>query len=271
MQSKTTSQHDATIAYAQSSAVVLEEQGVSVESGLSDSEAAARLERYGPNRLTEARRQSALWRFLLQFNNLLIYVLLGAAALAAAIGNLADALVVLAVVILNAIIGFIQEGRAERALEAIRGMIDPHASVLRDGGRLVVPAEDIVPGDLVLLEPGSRVPADLRLVRARNLRIDEAALTGESVPIDKNTEATAPGVPLAERSSMAFSGTFVAAGTCMGVTVATGPRSELGRISALVGSVQKLTTPLIRQMDRFARLLTGLILAACTLVFLFAV
>jgi magnesium-transporting ATPase (P-type) len=266
-----TSPPEDTAAYAQGAALVLEQLGVSVESGLTDHEAAARLERYGPNRLAEARRQSALWRFLLQFNNLLIYVLLGAAILAATIGNLADAAVVLAVVILNAIIGFIQEGRAERAMEAIRGMIDPHASVLRDGRRLVVPAESIVPGDLVLLEPGARVPADLRLVRSRNLRIDEAALTGESVPVDKDTSATTPGVPLAERSSMAFSGTFVAAGTCMGIAVATGLQSELGRISTLVGSVQKLTTPLIRQMDRFARLLTGLILAACTGVFLFAV
>ena len=258
-------------AYAQEAALVLEQQDVSVECGLAQSEAAARLERYGPNRLAEARRQSALWRFLLQFNNLLIYLLLGAAALAAAIGNLADAVVVLAVVLLNAIIGFIQEGRAERALEAIRSMIDPHASVLRDGSRVIVSAADIVPGDLVLLEPGARVPADLRLVRARNLRIDEAALTGESLPVDKDIRATAPDVPLAERSSMAFSGTFVATGTCIGVAVATGPRSELGRISALVGSVQKLTTLLIRQMDRFARLLTGLILAVCTFVFLFAV
>jgi magnesium-transporting ATPase (P-type) len=251
--------------------MVLDQQDVSPERGLSESEAAARLERFGPNRLADIRRQSAFWRFLLQFNNLLIYVLLGTAVLAAAIGNLVDAAVVLAVVVLNAIIGFIQEGRAERALEAIGSMIDPRASVLRDGRRLVVAAEDIVPGDLVLLEPGARVPADLRLIRARNLRIDEAALTGESLPVDKSTRPTPPDVPLAERSSMAFSGTFVTAGTSTGIAVATGPQSELGRISALVGSVETLTTPLIRQMDRLARLLTGLILAACTLVFLFAV
>ena len=131
-------------------------------------------------------------RFLLQFHNLLIYVLLAAAALAAAIGNLVDAAVIVAVVVLNAIVGFIQEGRAERALEAIRGMIDPHAAVIRDGHRLNLHAEDIVPGDLVLLEPGTRVPADLRLARARNLRIDEAALTGESLPVDKNTDPVPP-------------------------------------------------------------------------------
>ena len=126
-------------------------------------------------------KQSAVWRFLLQFHNLLIYVLLGAAVLAAAIGHVVDAGVILAVVIVNAVIGFVQERRAEKALEAIRGMIDPHASVIRDGRRTVVAAEDIVPGDLVLLEPGDRVPADLRLVKTRNLRIDEAALTGEGL------------------------------------------------------------------------------------------
>ena len=259
------------MAYAQDADSVLKAQQVSADRGLTEREAEERLERFGPNRLAEARRQSALWRFLQQFNNLLIYVLLAAAVLAAAIGNLVDAAVVLAVVVLNAIISFVQEGRAERALEAIRGMIDPDATVLRDGKRTVIGAEDVVPGDLVLLEPGARVPADLRLIRARNLRIDEAALTGESVPSDKTNAAVSPEAPLAERHSMAFSGTFVTAGTATGVTVATGPTSELGRISALVGTVETLTTPLIRQMDRFAKLLTGLILVACALVFGFAV
>jgi len=257
--------------YAQPANGVLAQQGVDLNVGLSKREAAARLERCGPNRLADVQRQSSFWRFLLQFHNLLIYVLLGAALLAAAIGNLVDAAVVLAVVVLNAIISFVQEGRAERALEAIRSMIDPRASVIRDGRRLVVAAEHIVPGDLVLLEPGARVSADLRLIRARNLCIDEAALTGESLPVDKTIVATPAGTPLAERCSMAFSGTFVTAGTGTGIAVATGPQSELGRISALVGSVQTLTTPLIRQMDRFARLLTGLILAVCAAVFLFAV
>ncbi|MGH6735886.1 MAG: HAD-IC family P-type ATPase [Methyloceanibacter sp.] len=240
------------------------------EGGLSAEEAEARKRRFGPNRLAEPPRQSAVWRFLLQFHNLLIYVLLGAGVLAA-IGHMVDATVVLAVVIINAVIGFIQEGRAERALEAIRSMIDPHASVIRDGRRFVIAAEDIVPGDLVLVDPGDRVPADLRLIKARNLRIDEAALTGESVPVDKTPRPAAAEAPLAERSSMAFSGTFVASGTGTGVAVATGPASELGRISTLVGTVQTLTTPLLRQMSRFARTLTVLILAVSAAVFAFAV
>jgi magnesium-transporting ATPase (P-type) len=261
----------ARLPFAQAPADVLAAQHVDLQRGLSAGEAIARRERYGPNRLPDVQQRSALMRFLLQFHNLLIYVLLAAALLAAVIGNLVDAAVIVAVVVLNAIIGFIQEGRAERALEAIRGMIDSHAAVVRDGGRLDVAAEDIVPGDLVLLEPGTRVPADLRLVRARNLRVDEAALTGESLPVDKSIDPVPPKAALADRTSMAFSGTFIANGTATGVAVATGPQSELGRISALVGTVEKLTTPLLRQMDQFARLLTVLILVVCAAVFAFAV
>ncbi len=239
--------------------------------GLSDVEAARRLEVHGPNRLPEGRRRSALVRFLLQFHNLLIYVLLGAAALAAVTGHPTDALVVLAVVLLNAIIGFVQEGRAEEALAAIRGMIDPHASVIRGGRRVTIGADAVVPGDIVLLEAGDRVPADLRLIRARNLRIDEAILTGESVPVDKATAAAAAGVALGDRLSMAFSGTFVTAGQATGVAVATGAATELGRISTLIGAVEQLATPLVRQMDQFARQITVAVLAVSVLVFAYAV
>ena len=239
-------------------------------SGLSAVEAAARKAQFGPNQLPEARRRNPIVRFLLQFHNLLIYVLIGAAALAAAIGHTVDAAVVLAVVILNAIIGFVQEGRAERALEAIRSMIDPRASVIRDGRRKVIAAEDIVPGDLVVIEPGDRVPADLRLVKLRSLRVDEAALTGESIPIDKSLEPVAAGAPLGDRNCMVFSGTFIAGGNGAGVAVATGAATELGRISTLVETIQTLTTPLIRQMGALARALTLLILVGCAGVFAFA-
>jgi len=239
--------------------------------GLTADEAKARKERFGPNRLEATRQRSEILRFLVQFNNLLIYVLLGAAVLAVLIGHIVDAAVVLAVVLLNAIIGYVQEGRAERALDAIKGMIDPHATVLREGRRTAIPAEDVVPGDLVLLEPGDRVPADLRLVRSRNLRIDEAALTGESVPVDKAITPAAAEAPLGDRVSMAFSGTFVASGTGAGVAVATGPASQLGRISTLVGAVETLTTPLLRQMNDLARKLTILILVGSAALFAFAV
>jgi magnesium-transporting ATPase (P-type) len=216
-----------------------------------------------------ARR--AILRFLSQFNNLLIYVLLVAATLALAIGEISDAVVVLAVVLLNAIIGYLQEGRAEQALEAIRRMIDPRATAIRDGQRISVAAEDIVPGDLVLLEPGERVPADLRMVRIRNLRIDEAALTGESVPVDKSIAPVAAAAPLGDRASMVFSGTIVASGNGAGVAVATGSASQLGRISTLVGTIETLTTPLLRQMNRLARRLTALILVGSASLFAFAV
>ena len=239
--------------------------------GLTTEEATVRKARFGPNRLPSAPRPSLIARFLLQFHNLLIYVLLGAAVLAAAIGHTADAGVVLAVVLINAVIGFVQEGRAERALDAIRSMIDPHASVLRDGRRSVIGAEDIVPGDLVLLEPGDRVAADLRLVRLRSLRIDEAALTGESVPVDKALDEVDADAPLGDRTSMAFSGTFVASGTGMGAAVATGSKSELGHISTLVGTVETLTTPLLQRMSELSRKLTVLILVASAVVFAFAI
>ncbi len=239
--------------------------------GLPGAEASRRLEQHGRNLLPQGPRRSNLVRFLLQFHNLLIYVLLAAGALAAAIGHPTDALVVLAVVVLNAIIGFVQEGRAERALEAIRGMIDPHASVVRDGRRLTIGADAVVPGDIVLLEAGDRVPADLRLVRARNFRIDEAILTGESVPVDKGTVAVAAGAALGDRLSMAFSGTFVTAGQATGVVVSTGAATELGRISTLIGAVEQLATPLVRQMDQFARQITVAVLAVSVLMLAYAV
>jgi magnesium-transporting ATPase (P-type) len=256
--------------HAQSAAEVIAALATSRD-GLSAEEAKARLGRYGFNRLPAGRKQSEILRFLSHFNNVLIYVLIAAAGLAAMIGHFADAAVVMAVVLVNATIGYVQEGRAEKALEAIRGMIDPQASVVRGGRRAVIAAEEIVPGDLVLLEPGDRVPADLRLIRARNLRIDEAALTGESVPVDKAVAPVAAEAPLGDRISMAFSGTLVASGTGTGVTVRTGAQSQLGRISTMVGTVETLTTPLIKQMNQLARKLTVIILLVSAAVFVFAV
>ena len=238
--------------------------------GLSDDEAARRLETYGPNRLPQPPRRGALLRFLLQFHNLLIYVLLAAGVFAAVVGDATDALVIFAVVLLNALIGFIQEGRAENALEAIRSMIDPHASVVRGGRRLTIGSEAVIPGDVVLLEAGDRVAADLRLIRARSLRLDEAILTGESVPVDKAVERVDTDAALGDRFSMAFSGTFVAAGQGAGVVVATGAATELGRISTMIGEVERLATPLVRQMDQFARQITLAVLAMSILVFAYA-
>ncbi|WP_229677879.1 HAD-IC family P-type ATPase [Caldovatus sediminis] len=238
--------------------------------GLDAAEAARRLAEHGPNRLPSAKPRGPLRRFLAQFDNLLIYVLLAAAAVTALLGHPLDTAVILGVVVVNAVIGFIQEGRAEEALRAIRDMLTPHASVLRNGRRLTIDAAELVPGDIVLLEAGDKVPADLRLVRARGLRIEEAALTGESVPVEKSPAPVAPDAPLGDRGSMAYSGTLVAAGQGTGVVVATGARTELGRISTMISEVEQLTTPLLRQMDEFARRLTVIILGLAALVFVFA-
>ncbi len=239
--------------------------------GLSEDEAGSRLARYGPNRLPAPRSRSAVMRFLSHFNNLLIYVLLGAAVLTAALGHWVDTYVILAVALVNAIIGFVQEGKAERALQAIRQMLSPRATVLRRDRRATVPAEDLVPGDIVILEPGDRVPADMRLSRVKGLKLQEAALTGESVPVDKSIDRVPENTPLGDRTSMAYAGTLVAAGQGAGVVVETGVHTEVGRISGMLSEVRQLSTPLLRQMDVFARWLTVTIVLLSGLVFVFGV
>lgn len=241
------------------------------EEGLSGAEAARRLERWGPNSLPPPPQRSVLRRFLAQFENFLLQVLLGAAVIMVAIGHTTDAGVILAVVVVNALMGFIQEGKAEQAIRAIQQMVSPHATVVRDGVRLTVPAETLVQGDLVLIESGDRVPADLRLVRVRNLQVDEAALTGESVPVAKQTEPVDAGASLGDRGSMAFSGTLVTRGQASGFVVATGVETEIGCISGLLAKVEPLETPLIRHMAHFSKSLTIGILSLAGLIFVFGV
>jgi magnesium-transporting ATPase (P-type) len=228
--------------------------------GLSAIEAARRLTEHGPNRLPEAKERNVVLRFLSHFHNVLIYVLLGAAVVTALLQHWVDTGVILAVVIVNAIIGFVQEGRAEQAMAAIRDMLAPQSAVLRDGVRISVEAEDLVPGDIVQIEAGDRVPADVRLIKARGLKAEEAVLTGESVPVDKGTDPVAGDAALGDRASMLFSGTMIAAGTGRGVVTATGPDTQIGQISGMLGEVETMTTPLVMQMDRFARWLTVFIL-----------
>ncbi len=180
--------------------------------GLSTTEAARRLTQHGPNRLPAPPRRSVWWRFLAHFHNVLIYVLIGTSVVTASLGHWIDTGVILAVVLINAEMGFVQEGRAENAMAAIRSMLAPHASVLRDGRRVSLDAADLVPGDVVVLEAGDKVPADLRLIEAKGLHTQEAILTGESQPVEKATAAVAENADLGDRRSMAFSGTLVAAG-----------------------------------------------------------
>ncbi|MGJ8478450.1 HAD-IC family P-type ATPase [Sphingobium yanoikuyae] len=245
---------------------------LSVEAtGLDQRDAEARLRRYGPNALPEAPRQHPLLRFLAHFNSVLIYFLLGAALVALLLNHGIDAAVILAVVLVNAVVGFIQEGKAEEALGAIQDMIAPHAMVLRSGERRVVAVPELVPGDIVLLEAGDRVPADIRLLRARGLLIDEAALTGESVAAEKHQTLIAADAGIADQNNMAFSGTLVAAGQATGLVVETGIHTQIGRISGMLKAVEVGKTPLVRQIDDFARLMTWSVLAGAVVLFLFAV
>ena len=236
--------------------------------GLDPQQAAQRLAQYGRNELPAPPRRPPWQRFLLQFHNPLIYVLLVAGLATLLLEHYIDAGVIIGVVLVNALIGFIQEGKAEQALEAVQAMLASRATVLRGGERHEIDAALLVPGDIVLLESGARVPADLRLLRAKNLRINEAALTGESVPVEKDTAAVAADAAVADRSCMAYAGTVVSFGQARGLVVATGQVTEIGRIGALVGAVQPLVTPLTRRLDQFARQITGFIIALGLVTFL---
>ncbi len=237
--------------------------------GLSHAESERRLLAYGPNRLAEPEPPSTLKRLLRQFNNLLLHVLMAAAVTTAVIGHWVDAAVILAVVVLNAVIGFVQEGKAESALQAIRHLLSPHAVVLRDGHQHDIPAAGLVPGDIVLLASGDSLPADVRLLQARNLRVDESALTGESVPVDKSTAPVARDAAIGDRLCMSYAGTLVTQGQARAVVVATGVNTEIGRIGRMLESVEQGTTPLLQKMEVFGRRLTLVILAAAATLFVF--
>lgn len=237
--------------------------------GLSDHEAHQRLMQYGPNRPPEPPSRSDWLRFLHHFHNILIYVLIGAACITALLGHVIDTSVIVAVVIINALIGFYQEGKAEQAMEAIRHMLALRASVIRDGRRKVIPGEDLVPGDIVLLEPGDKIPADLRFLKTHGLQVQEAILTGESVAVHKQSRPVAHDAPLGDRLSIGFSGTSVTSGQGTGVVIATGAATEIGRIGGLLSEVQTLETPLVTQIAIFARWLTFFILVISALLLVF--
>ncbi len=242
---------------------------VSHPEGLTQAEAQKRLAEYGPNRLRPPKKRSVWMLFLAQFNNLLIYVLLVAAGITMLLGHWIDAGVIIGVVIINALIGFFQEGKAEKALDAIRKLLSLQATVLRDGKSISLPAEQLVPGDIVSLQSGDKVPADLRLFMVKNVRIEEATLTGESMPVEKSIEPVKETTTLGDQTCMAFSGTLVAYGQGNSVVVATGDATEIGRISAMIAETQTLTTRLLRKMAEFGRWLTFAILAiaAATVAF----
>jgi magnesium-transporting ATPase (P-type) len=234
--------------------------------GLSAPDAKQRLTTFGPNRLPEPARRNVLLRFMQHFHNILIYVLLVAAVVTTLLDHFVDAVVIIAVVIINASIGFLQEGKAEKAMDAIRHMLALRASVMREGKRQTIIGEQLVPGDIVLLEAGDKVPADLRLLKTHGLQIQEAILTGESMAADKQSEPVDKGATLGDRSCMAYSGTTITSGQGMGVVVSTGGKTEIGRISGLLSQVEVLSTPLVAKMAAFAKWLTLFILAIAVLI-----
>ncbi len=243
----------------------IEEAAAALESdrerGLSAEEAAARRARHGENRLTPFKTHGPLMRFLLQFSQPLVWILVAAAAVTAAVGEWLDAVVILAVVVVNALIGFVQETKALRAIEALQRAMTATALVLRSGETQRVPAEELVPGDVVLLQSGDKVPADVRLFACREFRVDESALTGESLPVTKGDDPVAEDTALGDRRSMGYSSTLVIHGRAKGLVVATGDRSEIGRINRLIATAEVMATPLTRRIEHFSRLLLGVILA----------
>jgi len=248
---------------------VTERLATSAGKGLDPADAAARLLKYGPNRLPEGKKRGVFARFLAQFNNILIYVLLAAGFTKLMLDLWVDAAIIFGVVVLNALLGFIQEGKAEKALDSIRNMLSAEARTVRGGATRMISAEELVPGDIVQLESGDKIPADLRLIETKNLRTEEAALTGESVPTEKSVDAVAANATVGDRESMAFSGTMVVSGRATGVVVSTANQTELGRINQLLGSVSPLETPLLRQIKRFGYAITAAIGVISVLIFVY--
>ena len=249
---------------AQESLARLEGDGAQ---GLTNEEAKSRLQRYGANRLTPKRGKGPVLLFLSQFHDPLIYILLVSATVTGVLKGWVDASVIFGVVFLNAIIGFVQEFNALRAIDALSRELSISSAVLRGGMRQVVPAADLVPGDIVFLQSGDKVPAELRLLKLRDLQIDESALTGESVPVEKNVDPLAAEVLLADRANMAYSSTLVTYGTGVGLVVETGDRTEIGKINQMISEATELETPLTRKIAHFSHLLMWFILGLAALTF----
>lgn len=239
-------------------------------SGLTHNEASARLARDGLNALPEKAGKPAWLRFLAHFHDVLIYVLIAAAALTAVMGHWVDTAVILGVAVINALIGHIQENNAEKSLKSIRNMLSASAVVVRNGQHETVATTDLVVGDIVVLRAGDRIPADLRVMEAHNLRVEEAILTGESTVVDKTAEALTGELPLGDRKNLLFSGTTISAGAGLGVVIATGEATELGHINQMMTEIEKHRTPLLVQMDKLGKAIFSLILAMMLGLFIFS-
>lgn len=254
--------------HGDSAVSVVSALGSDVQHGLAVTEVARRLGQYGPNLLQQGSQRGP-WHILIdQFSDFMILVLMAAAVLSGVVGDMADTLAIITILLLNAVIGFTQEYRAERAMAALQRIAAPSATVVRDGNRMVIAASELVPGDLVLLEAGNMVPADLRLVEAVRMRVEEAALTGESVPVDKDAVMLADAdAALGDRRNMAYKGTIITYGRGSGVVVATGMATELGHIAALLAAGEDSKTPLQKRLAAFGKRLAIFVLLVCTVIF----
>ncbi len=242
---------------------------VDPQKGLTNDEAGRRLIQYGPNVLREKKRQSWFSRLLSQFKDTMVLILIAACVLSAFFQEWIDALVILAIVIINAVLGLIQEGRAERAIEALQKMTSPQARVLRDGHQQAIPAADLVPGDLVLLEAGDLTPADIRLLECSSLKAEEASLTGESMPVEKDADKILPAdTPLGDRCNLAYMSTPITYGRGRGLVYATGSKTEIGQIADRLQSIQEEATPLQRSLNQLGKWLGLICMAVCAIVFL---
>ncbi len=247
--------------------VVVEEFQTELDKGLSGPEARARLQKFGANELTEKPRPGFLALLWDQFNNYLVIILIIAAGLALMLGEYVDSIAIMCIVVLNAVIGVIQESKAEQALAALKKMAAPSAQVLRDGHQVTVPARELVPGDIVLLEAGNYVPADMRLATTVNLKIEEASLTGESVPVEKNATLVLDNeAGLGDRKNSAFLSTLITYGRGKGLVTGTGMRTQLGLIAEMIQSYEEEDTPLQQKLAQLGKVLGTVCLAICAVV-----
>ena len=255
--------------FKESTKNILEKLSSNANIGLSKEEAKSRLEKYGPNELTEKKGEGLFSKIIAQFKNFLVIILIGASIVSALVGEVSDAIVIIAIVIINAVLGLVQEGKAEKSLEALKKMASPNAKVLRDGHIEVVPANTLVPGDIVTIEAGDIIPADVRLVESSNLKIEEASLTGESVPVEKDAKKTfLEDVSLGDRKNMAYMSTVVTYGRAKGIVTGTGGKTEIGKIAEMIQTYEDEATPLQKKLDQLGKYLGIGCLVICGLVFL---
>jgi len=267
---KPTSDTGSTMWHTESTETVVRELETDAASGLTEQEARTRILRYGPNRLIEKKKKPLFVLFFEQLNSMLIFILIAAAAVSAVLGETTDTIVIGCVILLNALIGVIQEAKAAKELEALKKLATPNALVLREGQKREIPSEEVVPGDAVVIDAGRIMPCDIRLIESVNLKVEESALTGESVPVEKNSgeKIENADTPLGDRKNMAFMSTIATYGRGVGIAVATGMNTEIGKIATMLGENEKELTPLQKKLESLGKRLGSIILALCAFIFL---